>query len=374
MYKKKEVVCKRSGKKPADKKVKAPCKNNRKRVLKRGGGDDDITDVEKIAKMRAISVKCCGNKSVQEYIKKMCNNIYRLIVEYTKANKLELLTTLKEYCSTVNNKSSAGQIEITYSNINYIRYEANVREGMTFIMNFAMTGCKIILWALSKNLALINNKQSLIDRFFVLTGQRSIDNIYNIVSECKENCLLPCKFTSLSLDGVVTASRMTIFPFHDKLLRIKRLPTFLNINSNKIEKEAIYPPLSIYEVRYMGKDADGPYLPWVSGYQYWELNKDHYYAKLMIDNNQLFISGPSGNTDLQLSIFKLFSDYDLNLSLLSCVAWMCNTPDHSPCEILLAAIPFGLKDWDITIDAFEYVNILLSKVEIKELAAVSKKK
>ena len=70
----------------------------------------------------------------------------------------------------------------------------------------------------------------------------------------------------------------------------------------------------------------------------------------------MVVCGPSGNTDLNLSILTLFDNFDINLAIFACIAQMCNTPDHSPCEILLASIPYGLTDWSIEEDSFKYVN------------------
>ena len=76
----------------------------------------------------------------------------------------------------------------------------------------------------------------------------------------------------------------------------------------------------------------------------------------MEKNKQMIVTGPSGNTDLNLSIFRLFGDFDINLAIFACIAHMCSSPDHSPCEILLASIPYGLNDWTIDKDSFKYIN------------------
>jgi hypothetical protein len=76
----------------------------------------------------------------------------------------------------------------------------------------------------------------------------------------------------------------------------------------------------------------------------------------MRHNKQMVICGPSGNSDLNLSILRLFDNFDINLGIFMCVVQMCNAPHHSPCEILLAAIPYGLNDWTIEMDSFKYIN------------------
>ena len=75
----------------------------------------------------------------------------------------------------------------------------------------------------------------------------------------------------------------------------------------------------------------------------------------------MIVCGPSGNTDLNMSILRLFDNFDINLAIFACISHMCSQPHHSPCEILLASIPYGLNDWSIEEDSFKYVNNKLKK-------------
>ncbi len=76
----------------------------------------------------------------------------------------------------------------------------------------------------------------------------------------------------------------------------------------------------------------------------------------MKQKKQMVVCGPSSNSDLIISMLRLFDNFDINLAIFACISHLCNAPHHSPCEVLLAAIPYGLNDWTIDEDSFKYVN------------------
>ena len=76
--------------------------------------------------------------------------------------------------------------------------------------------------------------------------------------------------------------------------------------------------------------------------------------------NQDYVCGPSGNTDLQLSVLSLFNNFNLKYSVIACVGWMCNPIDHSPCEILLASLPYGKLSWSIKEDSYKYIYSIMN--------------
>jgi hypothetical protein len=93
---------------------------------------------------------------------------------------------------------------------------------------------------------------------------------------------------------------------------------------------------------------------------YWELNPKNFFTNLGKTYGHDMIAGPSGNTDMALTFFELFHGFDVRLATLACIGWMCPCKDHSPFEILLAAIPFGLN-YDTTEDVVDYVEHLLEE-------------
>lgn len=324
--------------------------------------------------LRNISKECCDREYIKKYICDVCKLIIELITDYSNDNNKDVSDTLKYYLSgneIGSNITSAGQT--SSDKLFEVIKEGNLREQMTIIMNFAMRGCKVILWAICNNSKLIKQEKinELKTRLYHLTGLKDINVIQEYVLDC-ETCVLPCSFVSLSKDGSVTTSRMTSFPMLN-ILREKRINN--NNNNYKVKISDVYPPLSKRELNYMNLiSLADHYLPWITGFRYWQVNNENFYIKLMKEYNQLIVSGPSGNTDLQLSVLSLFNNFNIDYSVISCVAWMCNPPDHSPCEILLAAIPYGLDDWGIAdnLNAFEYIKNKLKKLDTNMIHKIGK--
>lgn len=310
-----------------------------------------------LRKLRKLSNKCSANKKVQEYVRDVCFRIRELLIHYAGNTKQDVRKVLEKYLghTAAPASFSTGQIPVKY--ITKAIDAGNVRERITLIMNFCMSGCSVILWALEKNKYFT---QASIDvlrkRLYNLTGIHDIAKINKYMKNCeRKGCILPCKFVSLASDGAVSASRMSAYPLNNAL----REPRLKKIDRYFVKVKDVYPKLSKYELEYIKVDCKDEMknnrLQWISGLQYWEVNESNFYIKLMMQHKQMVVCGPSGNTDLNLSIFRLFDNFDINLAIFACISQMCNTPDHSPCEILLAALPYGLDDWTIDQDSFKYI-------------------
>ena len=311
-----------------------------------------------LEKLRKISKICSVHKKTQEYVRSVCLKIKDLLVNYARDKNINEKKILDKYFGhdAAPKNFSSGQVPTKY--INDVIENGNIREQMTLIMNFGMSGCTVILWAIEKKRCLSQATLELLqDRLYNLTGMRDINKINKYIKGCeKDGCILPCKFISLTLDGSVSVSRMTAYPVIDKL----REPRIKTEDKYLVNVQDVYPKLSQYELEYIKINSNyeikNNILPWISGLQYWKVNRDNFYIRLMEKNKQMIVTGPSGNTDLNLSIFRLFDNFDINLAIFACIAHMCSSPDHSPCEILLASIPYGLNDWTIDKDSFKYVN------------------
>ena len=311
-----------------------------------------------LEKLRKISKICSAHKKTQEYVRSVCLKIKDLLVNYARDKNINEKKILDKYFGhdAAPKNFSSGQVPTKY--INDVIENGNIREQMTLIMNFGMSGCTVILWAIEKKRCLSQATLELLqDRLYNLTGMRDINKINKYIKGCeKDGCILPCKFISLTLDGSVSVSRMTAYPVIDKL----REPRIKTEDKYLVNVQDVYPKLSQYELEYIKINSNyeikNNILPWISGLQYWKVNRDNFYIRLMEKNKQMIVTGPSGNTDLNLSIFRLFDNFDINLAIFACIAHMCSSPDHSPCEILLASIPYGLNDWTIDKDSFKYVN------------------
>jgi hypothetical protein len=103
-------------------------------------------------------------------------------------------------------------------------------------------------------------------------------------------------------------------------------------------------------------------LPWQTGAMYWAIDPKSFYARLAQHYQQLMIAGPSGSSEMWLELFELFDDFDVFVATMCCAGWLCNRNDHSLWEVLLAAIPFGLK-YSSEHDAYDVVNDWLVDIE-----------
>ena len=314
-------------------------------------------ELRKLRKLRKLSNKCSANKKVQEYVRDVCFRIRELLIHYAADTKQNVRKVLEKYLghTAAPASFSTGQIPVKY--ITKAIDTGNIRERITLIMNFCMSGCSVILWALEKNKYFTQASIDILHkRLYNLTGIHDIAKIVKYMKNCeRKGCILPCKFVSLASDGAVSASRMSAYPLNNAL----REPRLKKIDRYFVKVKDVYPKLSKYELEYIKVDCKDEMknnkLQWISGLQYWKVNDNNFYIKLMRHHKQMVVCGPSGNTDLNLSIFRLFDNFDINLAIFACISQMCNTPDHSPCEILLAALPYGLDDWAIDQDSFKYI-------------------
>jgi len=303
-------------------------------------------------KLRKISKICADNKKTQEYVRDICIRIRNLLIDYaidTKQNDDKILEMYLGHEASPKSFSS-GQIPTKY--INYAIENGNIREQLTMITNFSQCNSSVILWAVEKNKHLSQEGIDILKKkIYNLTGITSIEKFNKYIKYCqKKGCIIPCKYITLSPDGSVPASRMI-----DKLReeRVKKISKYdVNIKD-------VYPELSSRELEFIidnYKINNNILLPWISGLQYWKVNNNNFYIRLMKQNKQMVICGPSGNSDIIISMLRLFDNFDINLAVFACIYHMCNEPHHSPCEVLLAAIPYGLNDWTIDEDSFKYVN------------------
>ena len=362
-------------------------------MLRRIRGGSILTKTE-LDETRRISKLCCNNPNVIKYIKKIMKLVVQLVEEfaiyYKKDVDNEILNRLHQF-----NKNSLGQVKDLNAVKEVIR-EGNLREIMILIKNFGLNGCDIVIWAIiTKNHLLSTtfiNQQA--KRLKILTGLDVLD-LQNLL-KCKRgygNCSTLentfCSFSLLNQDGAVILSRYSENPIinvvrmkRPEMVQIDNLNVLIKTNPNlaiKYQKiidelteknkkkysmkvKDIYPPLSKREKDFIGDLNPEDYPPYLSGYMLYDTNKKNVYNILASKYNQIVVAGPSGSTDLFLIISKMFKPFDLNLGILACIAWMCNIPQHSIFEVLMGSLPFGLVDWNPTINAHEYIEKLNEKL------------
>jgi len=351
--------------------------------------------LEELNNIRKVSKLCCDNPNVIMYVMTITKSIVMLVEEYAIYYKLdinnEILNRLHQ-----NNITSPGQVK-DLAAVKEVIKEGNLRERMALIMNFGLKCCDIVIWAIATNNHLLTSTfiTEQTKRLKLLTGLDILDLQYML--KCKRNsganCLsledTPCKFSLFTQDGSVILSRYTEFPMlnsvrvkRPELVEVDKLRTLLTSSSentaeinNKIEEilavnkakysitiRDIYPPLSKREIDFINIKKETIYPPYLSGYMLFDTNNNNFYNILANHYKQTVIAGPSGSTDLFLITSKMFKSYNLNLGILSCIAWMCNIPQHSIFEILMGALPFGLKDWGPSINAEKYIINLNTKI------------
>lgn len=294
-----------------------------------------------INKLREISRICCDDIKTQKYVKSVCYKIYKILTSYAKYKKKSIKRVLRKYlggeCDTSN--FTRGQI-CSNDIIDALKY-GNIREHMSIILNFASRGCEIIIWGLNKGFYSTKANKELSKRIYLFTGS---NKTYKNIST--NYCIIP-------QEGSVALSRNdSVNPLR------KRRKRKHDIAKYTFKKEHFYPQISTRELKFLKYKK----YKLVSGLQYWEVNNKNYYVKLMKKHNQLVICGPSKTTEAYMSVFKLFGNFNITKAILACTGVLCYAPDHSPCEILLATIPYGLNDWVIEKDAFRYIE---SKIKMQ---------
>lgn len=327
--------------------------------------------------MRALAKKCADVPAVVRHAKTTAVNIYNAM-KFLKFSDADIASRLH-----VDDATSAGQVPLTHV-LDLIKLgTANLRELMTLKMNFAMRNCDII-WMLMvrahKNqlLPLCVNKSYLLKKIKVIEAETNV-RFDTLISLCASSSDATCKVTerliykkngfplechlaSMSHDGSVRASRM--------LKPDLRIPRRKNaMGSKRVIESDVYPPLSEREKAFVTVDPSG-HMEWTTGYMYWNIHPDkktneyNLFTYLANKFGREIVCGPSGNTDSSCETDAMFHNgtkKSLVLGVLACIGWMCNPPDHSPYEILIAAVPFGLP-YSIDKDPYEFTKGLLLSV------------
>jgi len=318
-------------------------------------------DLGELRKLRRISKQCADNKKTQEYVRDVCYKIRAMLIDYAHFTNIPKNKVLEKYLGHHASPKhyNTGQIPTRY--VNEAIENGNMRERLMLIVNFCMSGRSVILWA-------VKNKK-----------HKYIKSCYRCY-RCYR-----CYHKRTSLPSRITAYNVPILrpPLRPPLRR----PRVKKVRKYLINIKDVYPKISARELLYIREQEQeqgivrgmvrggakyvikNNILPWISGLQYWVVNEKNPYIKLMRHYKQMVVSGPSGNTDLILSILRLFDNFNIDLAIFACVSHLCNAPHHSPCEILLAAIPYRegggnsessesheCHDWTIEEDAFKYVK------------------
>jgi hypothetical protein len=298
---------------------------------------------------------------MEEYLHSICRDIYCIIDTYIKY--IDNTESIENILHS-NNITKAGEVSI--GDINDVVDNGNIRECVTVIFNFGLKGHHIIMELIineyfrskiEENLLNIKDITRRLDRLKILTGINDINILQKFISDMKNKDMLPSMFASFAKDGPILASKgKGDIPF------IEETRTKLNFH-NKYEKpllqyskDTIYPKLSNREKKWLelnGYSEDN--ISWISGCEYYIFNDKSFYKKSADYFNQLTLSGLSGTTDLVLDVMSLFNKFNLDMSIYSCILWMCcgSVVDHTVFEVLIATISYG-SDFTIDKNALEY--------------------
>ena len=292
----------------------------------------------------SIAKAIANTPCVNEYIGSLCRQLHKI---YSHHN---ISTTEME---PETNKTGMGQVQS--SDIEAVLKEGNLRERMALLINITC-GSKTFLWKIiqEQNTTDLNPTvlQSRIHRAYLMTG------VCDVAELAKE---MPNRILDFLHDGPVLLSRFNSCAMSDPLRSERPKP---DRAAHFIPTDKVYPPLSRREVGYIKKHNPGwkehqnKYVPWENGLMVWIINPDNFHSRLANRFNQKTISGPSTTTDNVLQLAELFNTFDIELAVLGCAAFLCGANHHSAWEVLLAAIPYGLR-YTSDVDAYDYIHQLL---------------
>ena len=272
--------------------------------------------------------------AVNEYVGMLCRRVHSLYLEYG----VDIADMEPETC-----KHGTGQVQA--SDTEEVIRSGNIRERMALLVNIT-EGKKTFIWRAIADLT--NRKLNTtvlldrIHRMYVMTGIHDVNTLAQSFPEALDT----------PRDGAVLLSRLGA-----RQLRTQRPAADLALHRIPIEK--IHPLLSRSEISFIKKHNpqwnETDCVPWETGMMHWIINPNHPYVKLARKQKQEVISGPSRTTDSILALAQLFNEFDLELTILACAAYLCGSQHHSAWEVLVAAIPFGLR-YDSRLDAYAYIR------------------
>lgn len=333
---------------------------------------DSNDQLHNITLMRSLADNCLQDKSIDVYIGKAVNILFKIIKIYAQTHKMNYNKYIESILH-INDKSSAGQVNP--SDVYEVKQHGNLRERMTLICNFMKQGCEVLIWFLScfetKNDTYIQhlkyfineeNAKKKIKRIQNIIGL-PVSNVNNIMLNFKHCYKSSCSFATIANEATQLSRNLENIHKNAIPLRMVKRQDNSNFQKYTIQEKNVNPPLSIREKRFMNLDnndmSSDRKLPWVSGQMYWNVLPLNIYISIALYYKEISVSGPSGHTDLILSFLSLLHIFDLKKSVLACIAYMCNPPDHSPHEILHSSNPFGLN-YDVTkMSSFDFVNQML---------------
>jgi hypothetical protein len=324
----------------------------------------------RISRLTEIAASCAENDTVVKYV----NNRLNAVVSYLRTHGYDVGMRLDD----------EGHPKLVP--VEDIIKRGNVRDKMALTERFAAS-CDILQAEVLRHLQRRVSEGVSADAVVRLKGMlqqaTGLDdaNLTEMLSDdvkaCKKNLMVnaTCDAVLLPSAGPLLFSRIRGRPFTgSKVLR--KVKT--KVDTSKLQLlERVKPELSEFELKYMylhhkwrPEGKNGARVPWDSGFAYYDMMHQNMFTKIARKYGNLVISGPSMSADNVLRSHSFFEGFDLDLSILACVAWMGMRLDHSCLEILQAALPFGC-DFRMSSDADAYVIGLLQKTLSREAPEIT---
>lgn len=327
-------------------------------------GAEIQNDESELEKLRGYSKKCAENEKVKSYIKRTLGSFIELLKSLGHTDYRQKYSDLTKSYSKKNDYGF-----VNMEDFDNVINEGNIREQLTMMLILCECFMEIFIEVIqNKNtIQTINHDSTLLklikEKLMQYFGFKNIDQLLDFFKQCAD-CSKEYSMISVSESNV--PARYVGFPI--KPTRLQRKDDALYT----LKVENLYPELSCRETKFFnsrknivsGEDPC-PKLDEInglfkSGANYYTINENSSFYKLCKTYDHYIIAGPSGTTDILFHIFGIFNNFDIELFIMSCIAYMGNTPDHSIFEILLPTIAYG-SDYDSTMNEYIFIDTLLKK-------------
>jgi hypothetical protein len=336
-----------------------------------------------------------SNNAIEDTLRTYANKLFKLIESYAsfiidsspdkKYNKEEII--LDHMMPLESQKiGNCGQIPRSMKNLLYTLKHGNIRELLTLIFNFR-NSCYVI-WDILKLYNLDSKKYNyyfgniikekrlnqLIDDIVYKLGvplDIILQTCYSWLTEKQESkCFQTTDPTSLcSYVFYPVAKQIITVRCIKEGFQHRKKREDVNNTKKKIKVKDVVPPLSKLEKEFILKfqkdinlENKETYVPWISGADYYDSNKDSFFYQLYNKLNKTLLTGPSGSADfvLNLSTFFGFTRNQTIDILLGLIVWMCIPGDHNVFEIISIASKFKFIDYkNLTNDEYDYITRLV---------------
>jgi len=315
----------------------------------------------RLKELLTISVKCSNILVVQNSAKANITSFFNLLIQYGITED----QIVNDYRSFQKKIKENGFV-LSNRLIDLIKKEPdkiNIRIICTTLMYFLHFYMEIYAILIKKETlketkVIMFIKKALTD--YTGLNENSID-----LSECDINSCFVSELLGLTLSEISLPARYTGFPMSP--IRIKRL----NPEDYVLKFDELTPVLSADEIEYlknigwdgnMGSETT-PYF--VSGAYNSQIDRNSYFYKLSEKYKHFILTGPAGSVDMLFHVFGLDINFNVEIFVLLCIAYLSNCYHHTIYEILIVCRKYGLE-YDSSMDEIEFVNNLLEKYIPKE--------